>query len=77
MLAGQDAEAQSHIDRLALAGRIALGLLYLIVFVMFFKPSFSDPGIVGWGIGGFAVWTACFVARAFMPRRSALGAVAV
>jgi len=77
MLGDRYPEPQSHIDRLALAGRIELGLLCLIVFVMFFKPSFSDLGIVGWGIGGFAVWTAFFVARAFMPRRSALEAVAV
>jgi hypothetical protein len=43
---------------------------------MFFKPSFSDLGILGWGAGGFAAWTAFFVAHAFMPRRTALEAAA-
>ena len=77
MQAGRYADAEAHIDRLTLAGRIELGLLYLIVFDMFFKPQFSDLGVVGWGLGGFAVWTAFFVARSLMPRRTALEAVAV
>jgi|KBSMisStaDraftv2_1062788.scaffolds.fasta_scaffold611290_2 uncharacterized membrane protein len=77
MQAGRYAEAEAHIDRLTLAGRIELGLLYLIVFDMFFKPQFSDLGIVGWGLGGFAVWTAFFVARSLVPRRTALEAVAI
>jgi hypothetical protein len=68
MLAGRHAEAQKRIARLTLAGRIELGLLYLILFDMFFKPEFSDFGVAGWGIGGFVVWTAFFVARAVMPR---------
>jgi uncharacterized membrane protein len=74
LLAGRLEDARRHIDRLTLAGRIELGLLYLIVFDMFFKPSFSDLGILGWGVGGFAAWTAFFVARAVMPRRTALEA---
>ena len=41
---------------------------------VFFKRSFSDPGILGWGVGGFAVWTLLLAARAFMPRRTALEA---
>jgi hypothetical protein len=73
MLAGHHLEAQARIARLTLAGRIELGLLYLIVFDMFFKPSFSDFGVVGWGIGGFVVWTAFFVARAVLPRPQAPG----
>jgi uncharacterized membrane protein len=73
MLAGHHLEAQERIARLTLAGRIELGLLYLIVFDMFFKPSFSDFGVVGWGIGGFVVWTAFFVARAVLPRPQAPG----
>jgi uncharacterized membrane protein len=73
MLAGRHEEAQARIARLTLAGRIELGLLYLIVFDMFFKPSFSDLGVAGWGIGGFVVWTAFFVARAVLPRPQAPG----
>jgi hypothetical protein len=73
MLAGRHLEAQARIARLTLAGRIELGLLYLIVFDMFFKPSFSDFGVAGWGIGGFVVWTAFFVARAVLPRPQAPG----
>jgi hypothetical protein len=41
---------------------------------MFSKPSFSDPGILGWGAGGFAVCTAFLAGRAFMPRRTTLEA---
>jgi len=73
MLAGRHLEAQARIARLTLAGRIELGLLYLIVFDMFFKPSFSDFRVAGWGIGGFVVWTAFFVARAVLPRPQAPG----
>ena len=71
MEAGRFAEAEAAITRLTLASRIELGLLYLIVFDMFFKPELSNFGIAGWGIGGFAVWTAFFVARAVMPRPEA------
>jgi hypothetical protein len=71
MVAGRLEEAQVRIARLTLAGRIELGLLYLIVFDMFFKPELSDLGVVGWGVGGFVVWTAFFIARAVMPRSSA------
>jgi hypothetical protein len=44
---------------------------------VFFKRSFSDPGILGWGVGGFAVWTAFFVARVHAAEDGAGGIVTV
>jgi hypothetical protein len=48
---GRVAEAQRRAARLTVVTRIELSLLYLIVFDMFFKPTFSDHALIAWGSG--------------------------
>jgi hypothetical protein len=43
--------------QLAIASRVELAILFLIVFDMAMKPSFADHGILAYGVGGFAAAT--------------------
>jgi uncharacterized membrane protein len=60
--------AQHRSARLTFASRVELALLYLIVFDMFFKPTFSSYGLLAWPAAAFVVWTAWFAARATTPK---------
>ena len=60
---GRPDEAARRIARLTAASRVELAMLYLIVFDMFFKPTFSDHGLLAWGLGGFAVASAAALSR--------------
>jgi uncharacterized membrane protein len=75
MAAGRHDEAFRRVARLTAASRIELAMLYLIVFDMFFKPSFSDYGLLGWGVGGFLVASALAASRLLAPRPPAPQAV--
>jgi len=74
--AGRHAEAERRIARLTTASRIELAMLYLIVFDMFFKPTFGDFGLLAWGVGGFLAISAFFVARLCLPRAETPGSPA-
>ena len=63
MAEGRTDEAQRRIARLTAASRIELAMLYLIVFDMFFKPTFADHGLLAWGVGGFVVASALALSR--------------
>jgi uncharacterized membrane protein len=63
LAAGRHDEAARRIARLTAASRVELAMLYLIVFDMFFKPTFADHGLLAWGIGGFVVASAVALSR--------------
>jgi uncharacterized membrane protein len=63
LAAGRQEEAFRRIARLTAASRVELALLYLIVFDMFFKPTFADHGLLAWGVGGFVVASALALSR--------------
>jgi len=63
LASGRGDEAARRIARLTAASRVELAMLYLIVFDMFFKPTFADRGLLVWGLGGFAVAAAAALAR--------------
>jgi uncharacterized membrane protein len=63
LVAGRNDEALRRIARLTAASRIELAMLYLIVFDMFFKPTFADHGLIAWGVGGFLVASAFALSR--------------
>jgi hypothetical protein len=44
--------------RLTLIPRTELGLLSLIVLNLLLGLSLGDRGLIGWGVGGLAVWCA-------------------
>ncbi|HZT92133.1 MAG TPA: DUF2269 family protein [Gaiellaceae bacterium] len=77
MAEGRVDEAQRRAARLTVISRLELSLLYLIVFDMFFKPTFTSYSLIAWGIGGVLVWAAIVLARAATARPAAPhGAVA-
>ena len=55
---GRLEQARTAMGRLALIPRTELGLLALIVLNLLLGLSLGDRGLIGWGVGGLAVWCA-------------------
>ena len=70
-----DAEVRRRADRIFLAARIDLALLFLIVYDMTVKPTFDRPATVAAGLGLFAaaVGAVVLVERRRREPRAALG----
>ncbi len=56
--AGRLEQARTAMGRLTLIPRTELGLLSLIVLNLLLGLSLGDRGLIGWGVGGLAVWCA-------------------
>ena len=54
--AGRLEQARSAMGRLTLIPRSELGLLSLIVLDLLLGLRLGDHGLIGWGVGGLAVW---------------------